>query len=163
MTDHPFRNDATQKEKAAVAKNDRDLASHLLRFAEAQAREGSDGRWGAINKVNVTGRYDGPNRIPRLPDTSWSNQAAMVGHEQPLNADVNAMDPVGEYGEVQASLGNDITATTPSSGDVGAKGDGGSVASSPPSPKAAAGVEQHLAPPAAAQPNPQPTLRKRGL
>jgi hypothetical protein len=136
----------TMKDKHEVVRNDQRVHRDTFHSrAEGDFALAQQGRH--AQRVNITGQWDSLARHPRLPETSPSNQMAMVGHEAPLNADVNAMEPVGEPGEVAKSieqLGND-----------------GDLANSPSEPTAAA-VECSTVPPAAASTNPN-SNRRRGL
>jgi hypothetical protein len=142
----PYQQDASMSEKHEQVRNDQrvrkeDLASYYLKFAEAEASQGSDGRWAKTNKVEVvTGRYDGFNRHPKLPATSpWScENAALLQPEPKLGYDVNEVPVIDDQ----------------------QTGDG----PVPLSPEAGAGVEPSSPPaPPVPAPTPSPTLRKRGL
>jgi hypothetical protein len=89
-----LRPEATQKEKAETLKNDT-----LLRRAQSEFDLENTGRHS--KSATVIGS-DGAPQYPRLPETNWTNDP--TGVEPPLNIDVNAVEPVGEYGEVAASI-----------------------------------------------------------
>jgi hypothetical protein len=96
-THRPTRVNATQQEKAEILRND--LRANT--FAGRAIAEADDvrGRWAEINKSNVVGATPTP-QYPAGPN--WSVDP--TGVEPPLNIDVNALEPVGEFGEVQASI-----------------------------------------------------------
>jgi hypothetical protein len=77
-------------------------ASTFSQFANAEASADA-GRFAAINKANVVGAKAVPD-YPNQPPNSFSNQAAVVGPEEPLGFDVNETPVVGEPYEIQASL-----------------------------------------------------------
>jgi hypothetical protein len=95
-THRPYRVDATQKEKAAILKSDQRVRSGSTFLDHTHDDEG--GRFAKSRTVigsEATAQYPmvGPN---------WANDP--TGVEPPLGFDVNAIEPVGEYGEIQASL-----------------------------------------------------------
>ncbi len=61
----------------------------------------SGGRYAAIGKPTVIGRD--PAQYPKLPASS-PFAADPVGVEPPTGVDINAMEPVGEPFEIEASL-----------------------------------------------------------
>jgi len=117
------RNDTSQKERAEVLKNDRELrglfnkglrkadASTFQAFAESEAAQDA-GRFAQVNKATVVGANAGPV-YPPLPSGHWPNQSAVVPNvEPPLGQDVNAMEPVGLPHEIEASFGTVSVSTT---------------------------------------------------
>ena len=89
-----FNNTANQAERRKVLEEDK-RAKTYMRQAEIDADlELGGGRFAKIITTTVTG--SGPVSVPRLPSDNQSNQALMVGPEEPLGYDINAMDPVGE-------------------------------------------------------------------
>jgi hypothetical protein len=77
-------------------------ASTFSQFANAEANADA-GRYAQINKAAVVGAKAVPD-YPNQPTNSFSNQAAVVGPEEPLGFDVNETPIVGESWEVEASL-----------------------------------------------------------
>jgi hypothetical protein len=101
MTNNPgqlFRNDASQKEREQVLRNDQRVRSGST-FQSRAIAEADDvrGRWAEINKSNVVGATPTP-QYPAGPN--WSVDP--TGIEPPLNIDVNAVEPCGEKFEVEA-------------------------------------------------------------
>src|SRR6516165_11461703 len=107
MTNYPTpTTDATMKEKVEVLKNDRRVASTYLDHTHSE--EG--GRF--AKPTNVIGAT--PTRqYPAGPN--WSVDP--TGIEPPLGHAIDAHEPVGEYGEVQASI-EELDDTTNTVADV---------------------------------------------
>jgi hypothetical protein len=100
MTDaiKPFHNTTTQSERRETLENDQRVQRDTLQF-----------RTSADLGLENTGRYAKPFAVtgqtptPQYPaGPNWAPDP--VGVEPPLGIDVNAMEPVGEVGEVQASI-----------------------------------------------------------
>jgi hypothetical protein len=83
----------SQEEKAETLKN-----NTMLRRAQSEFDLENTGRHSKSATVIGTGA---PN-YPRLPENNWTNDP--VPPEPVLGIDVNATEPVGEYGEVTASI-----------------------------------------------------------
>jgi hypothetical protein len=83
----------------AVAKERANLTT-LSQFAESEANAegGRHSRLSQIVGTRVAAEY------PSQPQSSFSNQLAMVPQEPPLNQDVNALEPVGTHAELLRSL-----------------------------------------------------------
>jgi hypothetical protein len=119
MTNHPASTtNATPADKLETLLNDKRVlrqqkeASTFSQFANSDANQDA-GRFAAINKATVVGA------TPKQPDyaaPNWSPQA--VGVEPPLGIDVNAMEPVGESFEVEASLERTAQEASPLSLDA---------------------------------------------
>jgi hypothetical protein len=139
-THRPYRVDATQKEKAAILKNDERVRSGSTFLDHTHSEEG--GRY--AKPTNVIGSTPTP-QYPAGPN--WSVDP--TGVEPPLVIDVNAVEPCGEKFEIEAL--DDVTTVF----------DGQSVASplaaavAPSSVCASPDVER-----AAANPNPKPKSRR---
>jgi hypothetical protein len=129
MTERPFNNTSTQAERQQVHRSDT-----MRSRAESDFALGQSGRH--AQQTRFAPEY------PKLPETSPQNQMAQMPPEEPYGQDVNAMEPVGEYNEVQASLER--------------LGDGVPV---PSSPEAAAGVD----PSSSRSTQSQPTMKRRGV
>ena len=107
MTNYPTpTTDATMKEKVEVLKNDRRVASTYLDHTHSE--EG--GRF--AKPTNVIGATPTP-QYPAGPN--WSVDP--TGIEPPLGHAIDAHEPVGEYGEVQASI-EELDDTTNTVADV---------------------------------------------
>src|SRR5262245_38075957 len=93
-----FRNDASQKERAAILKNDlRTQTMQGRAVAELQMEE--RGRF--ARQANVTGATPA-TQYPQLPASSpWASDP--LPPEPPLGFSVEEMDPVGEQFEVDRS------------------------------------------------------------
>ena len=100
MTD--YRQNASPTEKLSTLLNDKRVkdASTFSQFANSEANQDA-GRFEQINKSHVVGATPVPE-YPTLPSNSWTNDP--VPTEEPLGIDVNAMEPVGELHEINASL-----------------------------------------------------------
>jgi hypothetical protein len=94
-THRPYRQDADQREREAILKNDR--ANTFAGRAQAEADE-IQGRWAQEHKATVIGT--GPVVYPRLPENSWTHDP--TGFEPSLGIDVNAVEPCGEKFEIEA-------------------------------------------------------------
>ena len=97
MTKYSFNNDSTPAERRRRVLREtgtyRDVA-----LGEAGTVQGR--YYGAISKTHVTGA--GPE-YPPMPETSpWHRDP--VPDEPPLNQDVNVVEPVGTFGEIEHSL-----------------------------------------------------------
>jgi len=91
-----FRNEATQKERAAILKNDLKMQTLQGRaIAELQMEE--RGRF--ARNVNVTASETAPVAYPGAP---WTQDH--LGQEPPLGFDVNEVPAIGEPHEIEASL-----------------------------------------------------------
>ena len=127
-THRPAQTNASPTEKLEALFNEqklrnaqrRDTISTLHQFGQSQANE-EGGRFARPTNVigtNPTAQY--PMAAP-----NWAPQA--VGVEPPLGIDVNATEPVGEYGEVTASIER-LEEASPQSLDASpARGAAGSV------------------------------------
>jgi hypothetical protein len=141
MTENPgqlFRNDASQRERERILRNDT-----FQSRAQAEADE-IQGRFAQEHKATVIGT--GPVQYP-MAAPNWS--ADPVGVEPPLGQDVNAQEPVGEAFEIANLTGATVRASdaTPShAGDAEAP----ELAASP------ASVE----PPVISKPKPKPRPRE---
>jgi|SRR6516164_411458 hypothetical protein len=102
----------TQEEKLSALLNDQKLAKRrnenattFSSFAQADAAE-PRGRFSQIENSNVVGAMP----LPHYPAASspWPD-AARVPDEPPLNYDINALEPVGTFAEVQKSLASAST------------------------------------------------------
>lgn len=91
-----FRNDASQKERAAVLKNDF-RAKTLQGRAVAELQMEERGRF--ARNVNVTAATGAPT-YPAASD--WTQDHLPI--EPSLGFDVNAQEPVGTIAEIEASL-----------------------------------------------------------
>jgi hypothetical protein len=107
MTKSPSpTSDATAKEKLDALFNDQRLrnaqrnkdASTFQQFANSEA-ENVRGRFAAHEKSTVIGATPAP-QYPAGPN--WAHDP--TGPEPPLGFDVNAIEPCGEYAEIEASL-----------------------------------------------------------
>jgi hypothetical protein len=102
-THRPYRQDADQRERADILKND--LRQNTMH-----------GRASAELDLENTGRFAKPHALigegapeyPRLPENSWTNDP--TGVEPSLGIDVNAVEPCGEKFEIEA-LGDATTET----------------------------------------------------
>jgi len=97
MTDpgQQFRNDTSQKERAEVLKNDQAVQKNTF-LSHTHSDEG--GRYAKPQTViGATPTVQYPTAAP-----NWSVDP--VGTEPPLGLEVNAVEPCGEYREVQASI-----------------------------------------------------------
>jgi hypothetical protein len=101
-----YRNNASQKERAEVLRNDA-RANTFAGRASAEADE-IRGRFAQEHKATVIGSDGAPN-YPRLPETNWVNDP--VPPEEPLGFSVEAHEPVGEVGEIAKSLDGTADAT----------------------------------------------------
>jgi hypothetical protein len=95
-------NESSQAERRAVAANDRRVHKggtyHQFAASEAGA---VGGRFAAESKQRVVG--SGPVAYPQLPETSpWHNDP--VPAEEPLGVDINMVEAVGTYAEIEKSL-----------------------------------------------------------
>jgi hypothetical protein len=88
-------------------------ASTFSQLANSEANADA-GRFAAINKANVVGAKPVPD-YPNQPANSFSNQAAVVGPEEPLGFDVNETPVVGESWEVDASIEHAAQEASPTS------------------------------------------------
>jgi len=96
-----FNNNASQKERRAVIKND---ASTMHGFAQSEASEIS-GRWAKPTQVSGS---EGAVHMPRLPSNSPWSAPDPSGPEQPFGIDVSEPVVTGESWEVEASLDRDF-------------------------------------------------------
>lgn len=93
-------------DEISMADKRRILAEQEISSYRAHAQANADfdlgGRFALVQKpANVIG--SGPVSYPTLPQDAPSNQLAMMPDEPPLGIDINAMDPVGEVFEQEAS------------------------------------------------------------
>ena len=109
MTEHPYENETSQRERKAVLKNDT-----FLSRAMADDELGLGGRFKRLSNATIVGATPGP-QVPTLPEGSpWSNDP--VGDERPLGFEIDAMEPVGTEAEITRSIaGTPLTAPTESS------------------------------------------------
>jgi hypothetical protein len=144
----PFRTDATNSEKLEALFNEQKLrnaqrrndASTFHQFAQSQDALENQGRH---SKPAII-QNSPATQFPRLPETSWPNQAAVVGPEESLGFDINETPVVGEAHEVAASIealerAQQASATSPDADAQrggGDSSDGPSLKASPPFPKA---------------------------
>jgi hypothetical protein len=147
MADFPYDQSATQAQKAAALANDQRVRKDTFHSREEAAHSlAYQGRH--AQSINLTGSWDSHARHPRLPETSPSNQMALVPPEPPLGVEIDAHDPVGEYHEQFAKD----------------EPKGPSAVSLPSdAPAGALATELDAAAPARSVATPSPTLRKRGL
>jgi hypothetical protein len=102
----PFRTDATNEEKLSTLLNDKRVLRpkeadtfHTRQMAETDLEY--QGRFAqAVAKATINLPA---SQFPKLPDSAWPNQAALVGDEPPLGY-VDEPPVVGEPWEVEASL-----------------------------------------------------------
>jgi hypothetical protein len=95
--------DITQKQKRETLENDRLVRQASTYFHHAQSIDLElSGRYSKLTPTSVTGSTPGPI-YPQQSETSPANQAALTGPEAPLGYDINAIDPVGERWEQEAS------------------------------------------------------------
>jgi hypothetical protein len=151
-THRPYRQDATQREREEVLRNDQRANT----FAGRAISEADDvrGRWAEINKSNVVGATPTVD-YPRLPSGPWADPV-QVPPEPSLGFSVEDHEPVGTIQEIEASLGEQ-------SASLLAQGDAVVVSAS--SAAAVAPSESFLASPhdverAAAIPNPKHRRRE---
>jgi hypothetical protein len=101
MTENPgqlFRNDTSQKERAEVLRNDRRNQTLHGRASSDLDLENS----GRFAKPHAVIGVDAPD-YPKLPASSpWHHDP--VPPEEPIGVSIDAHEPVGEIGEIQASL-----------------------------------------------------------
>jgi len=153
MTDPQFRNDASQKEREAVLRNDQRHTFQSRAIAEA---DDVRGRWAEINKSNVIGAT--PTVQYPIAAPNWSVDP--VGIEPSLGHAIDAMEPVGEVGEVQASLDATTEAVVGQSQSAPLAGVNASAARSLDTGAAPTAVG---ASPADGEPPAIPTPKRRGL
>jgi hypothetical protein len=100
----PFHNSASQSERRAVLKNEREAGTYAA-FAESDAGI-ARGRFTGQQKSMVIGS-SGPVRYPALPPNSpWARDP--VPDEPPIGIDISAAPVVGECHEITASLAESI-------------------------------------------------------
>ena len=99
MTDPQFRNDASQKEREAVLRNDQRHTFQSRAIAEA---DDVRGRWAEINKSNVIGAT--PTVQYPMAAPNWSVDPC--GVEPSIGYDISEVPIVGEPHEIAASLGD---------------------------------------------------------
>jgi hypothetical protein len=114
MTNNPTpTTNATMKEKEEVLRNEARANTYAGR-AQAELDLENVGRH--ARSIDITGKWDGPNRHPFLPASSpWSVDHDPVPPEEPLGYDINQVPIVGEPHEIQA-LGD--AASSVALGDV---------------------------------------------
>ena len=98
MTD--YRNDTPQADRLETLLNDKRVQKDASTFLSHTHSEDS-GRF--AKPQHVVGETPAVE-YPRQPPSSFSNQAAVVGPEENLGFDVNALEPVGTEPEILASL-----------------------------------------------------------
>jgi hypothetical protein len=101
MTSQPFNNNSSQRERAAILKND---AATLHQFAQSEAGEIS-GRWAKPQTVNASRPAV---EYPRIKSGPWADDQPMPPEEPPLGFSVEDHDPVGQPWEIEASLDRDF-------------------------------------------------------
>jgi hypothetical protein len=97
ITHRPYHQDADQRERERILRNDR--ANTFAGRAQAEADD-VRGRWAQEHKATVIGA--GPVEYPRLPENSWTHDP--VPPEGPVGVSVEDLEPVGEPREILASL-----------------------------------------------------------
>jgi hypothetical protein len=107
----PYQQDASMALKHEIVKNDQRVHRDT-NFSRAQADFSLAQQGRHAQAINLTGRYDGENRIPRQPATSPSNQMAMVPDEPPTGYPIHETPIVGEPHEIAASLANEQKGTS---------------------------------------------------
>lgn len=105
----------SQAERRRIISEERRLSTYRS-HAEANADLELGGRYSKVTTVTVTGASP-IHQYPRQPLTSPANQAAMVGKEEPLGYDINAMDVVGEPHERGDAAARPEPGSEPSDGD----------------------------------------------
>jgi hypothetical protein len=109
MTKNPgqlFRNDTSQRERTEVLRNDRRASTYL-----DHTHDDEGGRFSKPRQVIGVDAIE----YPRLPENSWTNDP--VPNEPSLGHAIDAQEPVGEVGEIEASLG--AATAAPSVADLG--------------------------------------------
>jgi len=103
-----FSNNSSQKERAAILKNEARLrneqATTFHSFATSEA-DAVGGRW--AKPTQITGN-EGAVHMPRLPANSPWAQPDPTGQEAPFPIDINEPVVTGEAFEVEASLDADL-------------------------------------------------------
>jgi len=92
-----YRNDTPQADRLETLLNDKRVQKDASTFLSHTHSEDS----GRFAKPQTVIGLDSV-QYPTLPENSWTNDPTPT--EPPLGIDVNAMEPVGEVGEVQASI-----------------------------------------------------------
>ena len=144
--------DGTNEEKIEALFNEQKLrnaqrrnsASTFSQFANSEANQDA-GRFAAINKATVVGATPKP---PEYAAPNWAPQA--VGVEPQLGIDVNAMEPVGERFEVEASLER-------------AEQEASAIPTDAEPVRGAAGSEAEISSDVEPPPTPTPTAKRRRL
>jgi hypothetical protein len=90
----------SQAEKLALLRQDRP-GSTMFQQARADVEMAQGGRFGAVSKTTVTGSVPS-QQVPRQPATAWVNDR--LPDEPPLGYEINAVEPVGTYQEIQQSI-----------------------------------------------------------
>lgn len=96
MTQQPYRNLATMREKAAILKNDRRMNTMHGR-AQIELEQLMTGRF--ARRAEVSGVEAAPVAFPAA---EWT--CADPGLEPPTGIDINAQEPTGEPFEINASI-----------------------------------------------------------
>jgi hypothetical protein len=119
----PYHQPATQRKRAEVLRNDT-----FQSRAQAEADE-VRGRFAQHEKSEVIGTAASV-QYPALPTSSpWHD--TVVPPEEPLGFAIDTQEPVGEYGEIQASLANALATASENPADVSAVERGGERPTSP--------------------------------
>jgi len=93
MIDPKFTNEATMQEKKEIIKN----ASTMVDHAKANEATERGGRYAKQQETTFTGE------LPKMPDGNpWARDP--VPKEEPLNYDINTVEPCGTAAEIEASL-----------------------------------------------------------
>jgi hypothetical protein len=99
MSNQPYDNQTSQDERSDVLQNDRQQQGGTFHsLAQADLALERVGRH-AVPSAVVVGSTS-PSNYPKGPD--WTVDP--VPKTEPLNYDINAMEPVGTVAEVQASI-----------------------------------------------------------
>ena len=109
-----FRNEASQKEREAVLRNDQRVRSGSTFLDHTHSEEG--GRF--AKPTNVIGSTP-TVQYPRLPSGPWADPV-QVPPEEPLGFSVEDHEPVGMIPEIQASLKAEALGDVPGVAQCGA-------------------------------------------
>jgi hypothetical protein len=104
-THRPTQTNATQRERAEVLKNDRAVQKNTF-LSHTHSEEG-----GRYAKPQTIVGSDSAVQYP-MAAPNWANDP--TGVEPPLNIDINAIEPCGEYFEL-----GDVTTATETSNNQG--------------------------------------------
>ena len=106
--DRPFINNATRREREEVLRNEQQLKRERAGDREpttlhALSRLGQDEEGGRFAEARYVSGSEAATNMPRLPESSpWASDS--VGVEPPTGEDITAMNPVGEFWEVERSI-----------------------------------------------------------